>query len=132
MKNKTDYELVEKYSLIVDDFVVEHRRIPTKEEFVKHGGYLPFITYHYESYNDFINSLGYDENIKRMKTSGRKYYVIDTKYNNKLICHVNMIGLMKKFPNKTHEGIRGAIYQHQLVGGRYRILRSLDEVKLYE
>lgn len=74
--------MITKYSNIVDRYVSVYTEIPTEVQFERQGGGLRFIKMHFESYDDFISSLGYDEEfLKEIKKKKRKPYKRVSKYN---------------------------------------------------
>lgn len=125
---KKKYELVTRYSKIVDDYVSEHGVLPPRNIFKELGGSIPFVTEHFGSYRLFCDSLGY-EKIKATVKVNQKYYLIDVGRNNAIVAHDFFRNInIDYFPEIKEITLRGYKRRKVKIKNRYRIVKDLEEL----
>lgn len=126
MTRKEEYSLITSNSKIVDDFVIEHRRIPTQSEFVKLNGNIKFVKKHYYSFRKFCDDLGYES---LSSSKAQEFYLVDVGRDNNIIDHDTMRGLQGKyFQDMKVDFLRQYARKNVKIRWRYRIVKELSDL----
>lgn len=126
MTRKEEYFLVTENSKIVDDFVIEHRRIPTQSEFIKLGGNIEFVKKHYVSFRKFCDELGYSS---LSSSKAQEFYLVDVGRNNAVIDRDTMRALQGKyFQDMKVDFLRQYARKNVKIRWRYRIVKELSDL----